>query len=191
MISRIDHVSLAVNNYEKAFEFYTKILGVIPQSRGIDNNLKYQWELFKFGDLSRFELLKTTGKDSFLKNFLSDKIGGIHHLTLQTPDIKLLKASLEENNVPYFNYGDYGETWKELFIHPKDTFGVLLQIAEFNPNTWIHPEYKMTEGEKWSISKEGDKYKITFAHPGGSKVKLTLEKDELKNFIHDLQKSTE
>jgi len=69
MILRIDHVSLAVKNYEGAVEFFTKILGAVSQYQGTDNNLKYFWETFALGDLSRFEIIKPTEKGSFLDNF--------------------------------------------------------------------------------------------------------------------------
>ena len=91
MILRIDHVSLAVKDYEGAVEFFTKILGAVSQYSGTDDNLKYYWETFSLGDLSRFELIKPTGKGSFLENFLKNKMGGIHHLVLQTPDIEMTK----------------------------------------------------------------------------------------------------
>ena len=126
MILRIDHVSLAVKDYECAVEFFIKILGAVSQYSGTDDNLKYYWETFSLGDLSRFELIKPTGKGRFLENFLKNKVGGIHHFVLQTPNIEMTKDVLEQNNIPYFGYQNYGERWKELFIHPKDAFGVLL-----------------------------------------------------------------
>jgi methylmalonyl-CoA/ethylmalonyl-CoA epimerase len=187
MILRIDHVSLAVKDYEKAFAFFTKILGAIPQTHGRDKELKYYWEILSLGDLSRLELLTPTEKDTFLKNFLQKKEGGIHHITLQTSNIEQAKNFLEKNHIPYFRFRDYGEGWKELFLHPKDAFGVLLQIAEFNPQDWLNRKYKLPEGKKWVISKKHENYQIIFAHPGGGKVKLDLNQKEIKNLIHDLQ----
>ena len=67
MILRIDHVSLAVKDYKKAMEFYTNILGAIPQTHGREAKLQYYWEIFKLGDLSRLEIIRPTGKESFLK----------------------------------------------------------------------------------------------------------------------------
>ena len=62
--------------------------------------------------------------------------------------------------------------WKELFIHPKHAFGVLLQIAEFRADDWIDLSWKMPKGKKWAISKRDNGYKLTLAHPGGGKVEL-------------------
>jgi methylmalonyl-CoA/ethylmalonyl-CoA epimerase len=187
MILRIDHVSLAVKDYEDAVEFFTKVLGAVSQYSGTDDNLKYYWETFSLGDLSRFELIKPTGKGSFLENFLKNKAGGIHHLVLQTPNIEMTKDVLEQNDIPYFGYQNYGERWKELFIHPKDAFGVLLQIGEFKVTDWLSPSYNLPEGKKWLVDKENDKINLTIAHPGGGKVNLTLDYEEVKELIKDLK----
>jgi len=187
-ILRIDHVSLAVNDYEKAVEFFTNILGAAPQSKGREGgNLKYFWHIFALGDLSRFEIIKkTVAEGSFLDNFLKNKEGGIHHMTLQTPDIEMTKKVLEDNHIPYFGYRNTGNNWKELFIHPKNAFGVLLQIAELVPDDWIAPSNKLPDGQKWAFTKNSEKYSLTFAHPGGGKVLFKLDKEEIKELIHDL-----
>ncbi|MHA1915876.1 MAG: VOC family protein [Promethearchaeota archaeon] len=190
MIIRIDHVSLAVKDYEGAVEFFTKILGATSQFNGTDSNLKYFWETFSLGDLSRFELIKSTGEGSFLENFFKNKEGGIHHLVLQTPSIELTKSVLEENRIPYFGLR-ISEYWKELFIHPKDAYGVLLQIAEFRPEDWLDPSYGMPEGKKWEISRIEGEFNITFGHPGGGKVNINLVEDEVEQLIHDLTKLVE
>lgn len=186
MISRIDHVSLAVKDYEKAFAFFTRILGAIPQTHAKDRYLKYYWEILKLGDLSRIELLKPLGEGSFLEGFLKNREGGVHHLNLETPDIKKTKQLLDENNIPYFGYKDYGAGWKELFIHPKDAFGVLLQIGQFNPDDWLAKSSKMEKGKKWDISKKDGEVSLTFKHPGGGNVTFTLDEEEIKRFMGDL-----
>jgi methylmalonyl-CoA/ethylmalonyl-CoA epimerase len=191
MILRIDHVSLAVKDYDKAVEFFTKILGAVSQYNGTDNNLKYYWETFALGDLSRFEIIKPTGKGSFLENFLKDKEGGIHHLVLQTPDINMTREILEKKKIPYFGFQNYGERWKELFIHPKDAFGVLLQIAEFKASDWLSSSYSMPEDQKWSVERNNNKFILTFSHPGGGKVKISLNREEINELIDDLNKMLE
>ena len=186
MITRIDHVSFTVKEYKGAVEFYKKILGAVSLYNGTDDNLKYYWETFSLGDLSRFELIKPTGKGSFLENFLKNKQGGIHHLVLQTPDIEMTREILEKNDIPYFRFQNYGERWKELFIHPKDAFGVLLQIAEFKASDWLSPSYGLPDDEKWTIGRNNNIFNLTFSHPGGGKVKLSLDREEIIKLIGDL-----
>ena len=136
-ILRIDHVSLATDDYDKAVDFFSKILGATSQSDAVDNIQKYYWHIFKVGDLSRFEIIKKTEDGGFLDGFIEKRKSGIHHITLQTPDIKKFRELLDKEKIPYFGYRDYGDSWKELFIHPRDAFGVLLQIGEFEADDWI------------------------------------------------------
>ncbi len=189
MISRIDHVSIAVKDYEKAIDFFQNILGAIPGAAGTDDSMKYFWQLFSLGDLSRFELLKPTGDGSYLDNFLKKKKdGGAHHITMQTPDIYEAKKTLDVHDIPYFGFNDYGIFWKELFIHPKDAFGLLIQIAEFIPDDWIADTVKLPSGKKWNIDKTDDKCFLEMANPGGGKIRFELTTEEVRNLVNDLEK---
>jgi methylmalonyl-CoA/ethylmalonyl-CoA epimerase len=188
MISRIDHISIAVKDYEKALYFFSNILGAISGTSAKDHEGKYRWEIFSFGDLSRLELLYPTGKGGFLDNFFKKrKRGGLHHITLQTPDISKAKKTLKDNNIPYFGYNEHGDFWKEIFIHPEDAFGVLIQIAEFTPDDWLDKSVIFPKGQKWSVEKKENSYNLSFAHPGGGKVKIELTRAEVKRLINDLE----
>ena len=122
---------------------------------------------------------------------MKDKKGGIHHLVLQTPDIEMTRDILEKNSIPYFGFQNYGDRWKELFVHPREAYGVLLQIAEFKASDWLSPSYGMPEDEKWSLERNNKKYNLTFSHPGGGKVKLSLDREEINKLIGDLNKLLE
>jgi len=186
MILRVDHVSIAVHDFDKAFKFLTEVLGAIPGSLGEDSRMQYKWEIFSLGDMSRLELVTPTRPDSFLKKFLKERQGGVHHITLQTPDIQKARQTLEENNIPHFGFNDYGPIWKEIFIHPRDAFGVLLQLAEFNADDWISPSVRMPGNTRWTVDKEGEDIRITFAHPGGGKARLSLTANEAKKLLDEL-----
>lgn len=189
MISRIDHVALAVRDYDKALSFFTTLFGAVPGTYSDDGIMKYLWQNLAIGDLSRLELLTPTGNGSFLDGFLSSRQGGVHHITLQTPDIYQAKKTLEDNSIPYFGFNDYGPVWKELFIHPRDAYGVLIQIAEFEADDWLSPKVKMPRAKKWSVEKKDAGVMLTFAHPGGGKVNITLSRDEAAKLIDDLKDS--
>ncbi|MCP4137879.1 MAG: hypothetical protein GY754_43355 [bacterium] len=188
MITRIDHVAIAVRDYEEAFRFFTGIFGAIPGA-GAEGEKKYYWQNLVLGDLSRMELLAPTGRGSFLDNFLENRKGGVHHITMETPNIQQAAKSLDENNVPYFGYSDYSSNWKELFIHPRDAFGVLIQIAEFHPDEWITQEVKMPPGKRCRVREDQKGCVVDFAHPGGGTVSLDLTKEETRQLIKDLEKT--
>jgi methylmalonyl-CoA/ethylmalonyl-CoA epimerase len=189
MISRIDHVSIAVTDFEKAKDFFMDVLGAVPCTNAEDGNLKYYWEIFSLGDLSRMELIKATGEGSFLDNFLKERTNAAHHITVETPDINTFREMLEEKGVPYFGFQGTSDKWKELFIHPKDAFGILIQVAEMDPEDWLSDAVKMPSDQKWDIAKTDDGINLTLAHPGGGKASLPFSKGEIKSLIKDLEKA--
>ena len=132
MISRIDHVAVAVKDHEKALRFFRDVLGAVPGDQIEVPGQNFTWQTLALGDLTRLELLTPMGGEGgLLGNFLAKREGGFHHITLQTPDIEAAIRRLEEHGIPHFGRHDYPDgTWKEVFIHPRDAFGVLIQIAE-------------------------------------------------------------
>lgn len=189
MISRIDHVSLAVKDFDRARNFFEKIFGAMPGLGAEENGLKYYWNIFSLGDLSRLEIMEPTGDGSFLDNFLSaKKNGGVHHMTLETPDIRIFKDHLEDHGIPYFGFAEIGDIWKELFIHPKDAFGVLIQVAQMSdPNDYLPDSVKHKPGKRWSVEKTDAGATLTLAHPGGGMVKFDLSPGEIDDLVADLK----
>lgn len=189
MISRIDHISIAVKNYDRARLFFQDIFGAIPGAGGKNRDKKFFWQLFSLGDLTRLELIYPAGRGGLLDKFLENKTeGGLHHLTLQTPDIQKAQKTLENHAIPYFGYHEYGDVWKEIFIHPKDAFGVLIQIAEFNPDDWLNESAILSKREKWAVKKTETGCELSVAHPGGGKVTLELTPGGTEKLIRELEK---
>ncbi len=180
---RIDHIALAVKDHDRALQFFCDVLGAVPGERIEAAQRKFFWQTLALGDLSRLELLSPTGPGSFLDGFLRNRDGGFHHITLHTPDLNMMTKRLEEYGVPYFGRNEYpGGVWKEVFIHPRDAFGALIQIAEFTPDAWTVPETRMPEGRRWEIEGAGDSFAVAFAHPGGGKATVNFTREELKCF---------
>ncbi|MBW2103930.1 MAG: VOC family protein [Deltaproteobacteria bacterium] len=179
MISRIDHVSLAVRDFEKASAFFREVLGAVPGAGAEDPRMKYYWQVFSLGDLTRLELITPTEEGSFLDPFMAErKGGGVHHITLETPDIREAMKRLDSRDIPYFGYNEIGDFWKEIFIHPRHAFGVLIQVAEFRPDDWLGASVKMPEGKKWTVEKDEEGCTLTMAHPGGGTVRVRLSREE-------------
>lgn len=186
MILRIDHVSLAVRDYEKAADFFSRVLGAAEGAGAEDGGMKYRWQLFALGDLSRLELLTPTGPGSYLDGFLAKKDGGVHHITLQVDDIRRAKENLEREKIPYFGFREYGEIWRELFIHPKDAFGVLIQLAQFKPDDWLPRSCCFAGDEKTAVEKISGGVRLSVKNPGGGIVKIDLSKEEVSDLIQKL-----
>ena len=155
-----------------------------------DPKAKFFWQIFSLGDLSRLEIISPTGEGGFLDGFLKDKEGGVHHITLQTSDLRKAMTHLEEQGIPFFGYNEYpGGIWKEIFIHPRHAFGVLIQIAEFKAADWLSEKVKLPAETRWQVEKTGTGAILIFAHPGGGKVFLDLDRGELKKLLASLEKA--
>ena len=186
IINRIDHVSIAVRDFRKAAGFFTRVLGAAPGAASSDKGLKFLAETFSLGDLSRIELMTATRVGSFLDRFLAER-EGVHHICLQTDDIRRARQRLDAEGVPYFGYNEYeGGGWKELFIHPRDAFGVLVQIAELTPDDFIGNEAKLPEGARWRVEEGPSGKTLTLAHPGGGTVRVDLTGDEADRLAKEL-----
>ncbi len=191
MISRIDHVSIAVRDQKKAERFFREVLGAVAGAGMDDPKTRFFWQIFSLGDLSRLEIITPTGEGSFLDGFLKEREGGVHHITLQTPDLGQAMARLEAEGIPFFGHNEYpGGVWKEIFIHPRHAFGVLIQIAEFKASDWISETVKLPAGTKWQVEKTAAGATLTVAHPGGGKVSLELDREELGKLMEALGRAS-
>ncbi len=141
MIRRIDHVSIAVRDLEKARDFFLGGLegrelfcAPVPEQ-------KFRWTTVELGTSCFIELIDPLEKDGFIYRFLEGRGEGPHHITLQVDDLQETHRNLQAKGIPTFGYGEPFPGWKELYIHPKHAFGTLLQFAEFHPLDWIQPGY--------------------------------------------------
>lgn len=89
----------------------------------------------------RIEVISPTRQDSFIQRFLDERGPAVHHLTVEVRDWDHAVAALEHHGVRTFgerSSSTDGVPWKETFIHPKATGGVLLQFFwQAEPGVWI------------------------------------------------------
>ena len=89
----------------------------------------------------RWEILEPAGPDSFVQQFIDRRGPAMHHIAFEVGDWDRAIAACEHNDVSTFGERS-GETngvpWREAFIHPRDTGGVLTQFFwQAQPNVWI------------------------------------------------------
>jgi len=141
MIRRIDHVSIAVRDLDKARAFFLDALGGRELFCAPVPGQKYRWTTVELGTSCFIELIDPLGKDGFVERFLERRGEGPHHITIQVNDIEETRRILQEKGIPTFGYAEPFPGWKEMYVHPKNAFGTLIQFAEFNPLDWIQPGY--------------------------------------------------
>jgi len=127
----IDHIGIAVNNIEKAFEFY-KSLGWKDLKTEIVKSEKVRVGFISFGNNVHIELLEATEPDSPIAKFISKRGEGIHHICIRTEDVKEDLQKLKSKGHRLVN-----ETPKEgakncwvAFVHPSSANGVLIELSQ-------------------------------------------------------------
>ena len=139
-LRRVDHVSMAVWKIDDQLPFFTEIFGwkeaggpgkgrfrneeagfagVVLDVPGADGQRQMQWEI-----------LEPIGEDSFIAKFLRERGPGLHHVTLEVEDADAAASDLRGHGVEPFGGPRVSWDWKEMFVHPKASGGVLFQLYE-------------------------------------------------------------
>ena len=129
-IKRIDHVSVVHSDLEGRIRFYEDLFGMEVTERFETEAGAFKGVAMKIpGSPTQWEILEPFGDDSFLHRFLAERGPGMHHATFEVEDIEKAAAALRSYGVEPFGEG-VANDWKQLFIHPRDTGGVLIQLYE-------------------------------------------------------------
>ena len=144
MIRQIDHLAIAVSDPTPALRFFLEVLGGRQVWSAPMPGQGFRWTTIELGASCLVELINPEGEPDekaagFVQRYLDKRGPGVHHLTIQVDDLAAVREALDAAGIPHFGYGEPLPGWKEMFVHPRDAFGVLLQFAEFDPFAWIEP----------------------------------------------------
>lgn len=154
MIKRIDHVSIAVRDHASALRFFVEALKAREIWDEDASTQGFRWSLLEVGDSCLLEVISPSSSGSFLDHFLQSRGDGAHHVTFHVDDLSAVEEHLDACGIETFGRGEPYQGWKELFVHPKHAFGVLLQFAEFDPLLWakegmlLPPQYQRLQDKQ-------------------------------------------
>lgn len=138
-VIKIDHVGLAVRDKEKAAAFLTGMLGARKSvdEQWVFEGQEFNWAYFEIGEQGRIELISSPDPDSFINRFIEKHGEGMHHITIQVEDLMGAVEELRDKGVRVIDVNAEDPRWKEAFLSPRDCFGVLIQLAEYDEGYWI------------------------------------------------------
>lgn len=131
MFEIVDHIGIAVKNLDSVKSFYKDILNIdfLYEEELPENKVKVL--VFKFED-TNIEYLEPLTDDSPIKKFLDSKGEGIHHIAFKVKNIEEKLNILKEKGVSLIDEkprrGSHNK--KIAFIHPKSTYGTLIELVE-------------------------------------------------------------
>ena len=130
-ITGIEHIGIAVEDLKKSGKFWDHILESKNKTTEIVKEQDVITEIYDTGQ-GKIELLFSKNKDSTISKFIKTKGPGIHHICLKVEDITSAINELKEKGIGLIGetYSTGAEGFKIIFIHPKSTGGVLVELAE-------------------------------------------------------------
>lgn len=132
MTVTLDHVAVAAHRIRDVLPIYRDLLRGEFIGGGDNERVGYRGVQFRYPDGSKIEVLEPLAGSAFLDRFLA-RGGGVHHLTFRVDDLDEAVAALAEAGYTPTGLHTDGEDWREVFLHPRETHGTLIQLAQAGP----------------------------------------------------------
>ena len=133
MISKLNHVAIAVPDLKAAANIYKDMLGAKISEPKEEPNHGVTVVFVELPN-TRIGLLEPLGESSPIQGFLqANPSGGIHHLCFEVDDIIMARDHLKNEGARVLGEGEpkIGAHGKPvLFLHPKDFIGTLVELEE-------------------------------------------------------------
>ena len=131
MITKLDHIGIAVSSLEEASKTYRDVLGLKDHGVEVVEEQKVKVAFFPVGD-TEIELLESTDPEGPIAKFIEKRGEGVQHLAFRVDNIE---AALDEMRTKGIRLIDekprYGAGGARIaFLHPKSTGGVPIELCE-------------------------------------------------------------
>jgi len=129
MIRKIAHIGVAVKNVEEVEKLYSQILGLPITGREVSPDNKVSF--IPLGDTS-IELLESVQPDGAIARHIEKRGEGIHHIALEVDNIESALEEMKSKGMTLIDQKPKrgAHDAKIAFLHPKGTYGVLLELCE-------------------------------------------------------------
>ncbi len=131
MLSRIDHIGVAVEELEPALELYRDALSMELVHREVVAEQGVEAVLLDVGE-NHVELLAPLGEDTPVGKFLARQGPGLHHVAYQVSDIEATLRALSAAGMRLIDEQPRTgiRSSRVAFVHPRSTGGVLTEIVQ-------------------------------------------------------------
>jgi methylmalonyl-CoA/ethylmalonyl-CoA epimerase len=130
-MEKLEHIGIAVKNLEESNRLFAKLLGKPHYKIEEVASEGVRTSFFDVGGV-KIELLEATRPDSPIATFIEKKGEGIHHLAFGVSQLETeMKVKSAEGFTLLAQHPKDGADNKRIvFLHPKTTNGVLVEMCE-------------------------------------------------------------
>jgi methylmalonyl-CoA/ethylmalonyl-CoA epimerase len=143
-IIKVDHVAWATWDATAHVKLLTDVLGATFVDGADEPHAGFRWLQFQLPN-GKIEVIEPLNREGFLYRFLTRRGEGIHHVTMYVRD---LARAIEQAKAAGYEPVDVNlgnESWKEAFLSPRETNGVLLQLAQVHDVNAANPNLRPLE----------------------------------------------
>ena len=129
-MKKISHIGIAVSDFEKSCKLFSKLLNKDFNTEHVSSE-SVSTAFFKMGE-SKIELISSNQNDSAIAKYLKKHKEGMHHLAIDVDYIQDEIYRLKKEGFRFLNETPKvgAENKLIVFLHPKDTNGVLIEICQ-------------------------------------------------------------
>lgn len=131
MIKKFDHVGTVIKNTEEVVSLFSNLFGFkITEPRTFPEN-GFKSTLISKEEVT-IELIEPIGSEGIIQKFVEKHGGGLHHISIQVDDLEGEIKRLKTYGVQFVNEepSQISETSKIVFIHPRSTHGILIELIQ-------------------------------------------------------------
>lgn len=127
----IEHIGLAVTAIKKDAPFWKHIMNIPHKNTELVDDQGVITDIYDTGK-GKVELLEPTAQNTAVGKFLDKRGPGIHHVCFEVDDIYSAIKELKDSNIQIISDEPTigAEGYKVVFIHPRSTGGVLVELAQ-------------------------------------------------------------
>ncbi len=131
MITKINHIGIAVNSIDEAVKLYTDVFGLKVQDIEFVTDQKVKTAIIPVGE-SKIELIESTDPEGTIAKFIENRGEGLHHVALEVSNIEDALATMVAKGMALIDQQPRKgvENSKIAFLHPKGTGRVLTELVE-------------------------------------------------------------
>jgi len=130
MITKINHIGIAVNNIDEAVKLYTDVLGLEVRDIEVVEEQKAKTAIIPVGE-SKIELLESTDPEGIIAKYIERRGEGLHHLAFEVSNIQGALEAIADKGITLIDEKPRAgvENTNIAFLHPKGT-KVLIELVE-------------------------------------------------------------
>jgi len=131
MITKINHIGIAVNSIDDAVKLYTDVLGLKVQDIEVVEDQKVKTAIIPVGE-SKIELIESTDPEGTIAKFIESRGEGMHHLAFEVSDIEDALGTVANKGLALIDEKPRSgvENTRIAFLHPRGTGRVLMELVE-------------------------------------------------------------